>query len=124
MNIIEVDVFDFTVYVANGYAFNKFVKEVCKITKLKPESFERSPLAVYHFWRNDFSTDLHKICFLYSENKIKSNSPKNLSAIVHEVTHIKNVIFAHRGITSETGKDEHEACLNEFLMKKILECLN
>jgi hypothetical protein len=120
MKKIQVDVFDFTVYLANGYNFEDFVKEVCDITKLTPDLFQKNPLAVYHFWNSDFDKELRKMCFLYSEEvliAVDSELPK----IIHEITHIKNVIFAYRGMKSESGNDEHEACLNEFLMKRILE---
>lgn len=126
MKIIDVDVYNFKLYFANGYKFEDFVAEACKITNLKPDQFEKNSPAVYHFFRSDFNEDLHKIAFLYSEEYLVlsfSEIGKLLPVFSHEITHVKNIIFSQRGIISSVSNDEHEACLTEFLMRKLIENL-
>ncbi len=47
------------------------------------------------------------------------NQEEDQSIGVHELIHLKNVLFQHLGIELSYDNDEHEANLIEFLFKKI-----
>lgn len=119
---IYVDVYGYSVYFANGTKWKDLIKWMFENLNIKSEQMLFSDLCVYSFFDSDFSEKLYDTAVLYSSKRLNFKK-KDVHLLSHEITHIKNLIFQRRGIHSESGNDEHEAALNEFLMISLLKVL-
>lgn len=99
---INVPIYDFTIYVN---IFDKW-EEVSKYYT-GDENDEREGFLLI----NDSNITKLKLF-------INKDCP---SCIIHEITHIKNIIFDIIGHTSNRYNDEPEAYLNQYLYKRIFE---
>ncbi|MCW7467484.1 hypothetical protein ND864_17325 [Leptospira levettii] len=114
--IIPDLIYGATIFVYAGMGLTEMIRNFNKQAKesLRPDNFNYNPLCVYHFFNGNFDEKLWSHVILYSE---KQNV--EMSQLVHEITHIKNVVFATRNVRSELERDEHEACYLEFLFREI-----
>lgn len=99
---IKVPIYEFTIYVN---IFDKW-EEVKKYHKSDPEN-EREGFLLLH------DTDLTKLKLF-----VNVECP---SCIVHEIVHIKNIIFDVIHHPTNINCDEPEAYLTQYLYKKIVD---
>ena len=97
-NKFKVPIYEYTVEV-------ELFDDIKEVREKYPESFESSTLG----------------CTLeYPSAKCTVIVPvNNISVIIHELEHVKNLIWKHIGYNSQNDNDEPDAYILGYLMEKI-----